>query len=179
MTRRRFLKSAAALLWLPSIQSLRLAPAWAEGTAARQTPARVRPGDPAWPSDASWKRLNQEVGGRLITVHSPLGVCQDDPNSPPCRDVFTALRACLKRSCSGCEPPHHQVDHGDPDPGLGRLRQGLEVFTQPPRAIEPAECALHDPAPLQHLKALGVPGRFTITRLRCSMAATQATSLPA
>jgi FAD binding domain len=92
MTRRRFLKRAAALLWLPSIQSLRLAPAWAEGTAARQAPARVRPGDPAWPSDASWHRLNREVGGRLITVQSPLGVCQDDPNSPACRDVFTALK---------------------------------------------------------------------------------------
>jgi FAD binding domain len=86
------LKGAAALPWLPSIQSRRLALAWAEGTAARQAPARVRPGDPAWPSDASWHRLNREVGGRLITVQSPLGVCQDDPNSPACRDVFTALK---------------------------------------------------------------------------------------
>src|SRR5262245_43853854 len=92
MTRRRFLQSAAALLGLPSLPSRRLAPAWAEGTAARQAPARVRPGDPAWPFDASWKRLHQEVGGRLIPVHSPLGVCQDAPHSPACRDVVTALR---------------------------------------------------------------------------------------
>jgi class 3 adenylate cyclase len=70
------------------------------------------------------------------------------------------LRACLKRSPSGCETPHHQVDHGDPNPRLGRLRQGFEVFTQPPRAIEPAKCAFHDPAPLQDLKTLGAPGAF-------------------
>jgi hypothetical protein len=75
MHRRRFLKGAAALPWLPSLRSLMLAPAWAEGTAARQAPSRVRPGDPAWPSAASWDRLNREVGGRLITVQSPLGVC--------------------------------------------------------------------------------------------------------
>jgi hypothetical protein len=71
-----------------------------------------------------------------------------------------ALRACLKRSRSGCETPHHQVDHGDSDPRLGGLRQGLEVFTQPPRAIEPAEGAFHDPAPLHDLKTSGVPRAF-------------------
>src|SRR5262249_22591341 len=61
---------------------------------------------------------------------------------------------------SGCETPHHQLNHGDPDPCLGRLRQGLKVFTQPARAIEPAESAFDDPAPLHHLKTLGVPGAF-------------------
>ncbi len=70
------------------------------------------------------------------------------------------LRACLKRSRSGCQTPHHQLNHGDPDPCLGRLRQGLKVFTQPPRAIEPAESAFDDPTPLHHLKTSGVPGAF-------------------
>src|SRR5262249_18615173 len=51
------------------------------------------------------------------------------------------LRACLKRSCFGCQTPHHQLNHGDSDPCLGRLRHGLKVFTQPPRTIEPAERA--------------------------------------
>jgi hypothetical protein len=68
------------------------------------------------------------------------------------------VRACLKRSCPGCETPHHQVDHGNPDPRLGRLRQGFEVFTQSPLAIEPAEGTLDDPAPLQDLKTLGMLG---------------------
>jgi hypothetical protein len=73
---------------------------------------------------------------------------------------FASLRACLKRSRSGCQTPHHQLNHGDPNPCLGRLRQGLEVFTQPPRAIEPAKGAFDDPAPLHHVKALGMLGAF-------------------
>jgi hypothetical protein len=50
--------------------------------------------------------------------------------------------------------------YGNPDPRLGRLWQGCEVFTQPPRAIEPAKCTFNDPAPLHHLKALGMPRAF-------------------
>jgi hypothetical protein len=92
MTRRRFLKGAAALPLLPSIRLSMLAPAWAEGTAAHQAPSRVRPGDPAWPSEASWDGLNREAGGRLIKVQAPLGVCQDDPHSTSCSDVLKELR---------------------------------------------------------------------------------------
>jgi restriction system protein len=54
-------------------------------------------------------------------------------------DPRVVLRACLKRSRSVYKTPDHQMDHGDPDPRLGRLRQRLKVFTQPPRAIEPAK----------------------------------------
>src|SRR5262245_59744732 len=32
---------------------------------------RTRPSDAAWPSQAAWKRLNDEVGGNLLPVHSP------------------------------------------------------------------------------------------------------------
>src|SRR6516164_2793814 len=71
-----------------------------------------------------------------------------------------SLRACLKRSRSGCEMPHHQVDHGNPDPCFGGGGHGLEVFAQSLQAMEPAERAFHNPAPLQNLKALGVPGAF-------------------
>src|SRR5262249_53362712 len=35
-----------------------------------------------------------------------------------------------------------------------------EVVTQPTRAIEPAEGAFHDPAPLYDLKTLGMPRAF-------------------
>jgi putative transposase len=41
------------------------------------------------------------------------------------------LRACLKRSGFRCQTPHHQLNHGNPDPRFGGLGQGLEVFTQP------------------------------------------------
>ena len=70
------------------------------------------------------------------------------------------VRACLKRSRSGCQTPHHQLNHGNPHPCLGGLGQRLEVFTQPARAIQPAKRALDDPAPLHHPKALRVPGAF-------------------
>jgi len=91
MTRRRFLKGAAALPWLLCMRSPRLVPAWAEGTAVSQLPSRVRPGDQAWPAAASWDRLNRDVGGHLIKVQSPLGVCQAEPYSTSCHDVFKAL----------------------------------------------------------------------------------------
>src|SRR4029434_4023933 len=81
-------------------------------------------------------------------------------SASPGKRVTRVLRACLKRSRSRCEPPHHQVDHGDSDPRLRGLRQGLKVFTEPPRAIEPAEGTFHDPAPLHDLKSLGVPRAF-------------------
>jgi FAD/FMN-containing dehydrogenase len=42
------------------------------GAAAQAQPKmRVRPGDPAWPSDAAWDELNRQVEGRLIKVPSP------------------------------------------------------------------------------------------------------------
>jgi len=75
-------------------------------------------------------------------------------------NAIVTLRACLKRSCSSSKTSHHQLDHGNPHPRLGRLRQGFEVFTQPPRAIEPAEGAFDDPAPLHDVKPSGVPRAF-------------------
>ena len=62
------------------------------------------------------------------------------------------LRACLKRSHFSCKTPYHQLNHSDSDPRLGRFGQGLKVFTEPPRAIEPAKRAFDDPTPL--VKAL-------------------------
>jgi FAD/FMN-containing dehydrogenase len=63
MNRRELLKRAAAIS------------AIATGCAPLRRPAepfrRVRPGDPAWPSDASWEGLSREVGGRLIKLETP------------------------------------------------------------------------------------------------------------
>jgi hypothetical protein len=44
-----------------------------------ETIRRVRPGDAAWPSEASWDGLRQAVGGRLIQVESPLTACRMAP----------------------------------------------------------------------------------------------------
>ena len=45
---------------------------------------RVRPSDPSWPTSASWEKLKQQVGGRLIPVSSPLAPCLDAPDSAAC-----------------------------------------------------------------------------------------------
>jgi FAD/FMN-containing dehydrogenase len=52
----------------------------------------VRPGDPEWPSEASWNRLNQEVGGQLIKVQSPLTACLEGLPEPNCADLFKRLK---------------------------------------------------------------------------------------
>jgi site-specific DNA recombinase len=36
-----------------------------------------------------------------------------------------------EKSDSGCQTPHHQLNHGNPYPRFGGLGQGLKVFTQP------------------------------------------------
>jgi FAD/FMN-containing dehydrogenase len=81
MDRRSFLKGTLAL---PGV-------AWAQAAPAGPV-SRVRPGQPGWPSEASWDGLNRDVGGRLIKVQSSLGVCRDSPNGAACRDVFKGLK---------------------------------------------------------------------------------------
>jgi FAD/FMN-containing dehydrogenase len=61
-------------------------------SAAAQPKARVRPGDPAWPSDESWAELSREVEGRLIKVRSPLAGCVDAPSDAACAQVFKELK---------------------------------------------------------------------------------------
>jgi hypothetical protein len=90
MNRRRLLRTAARavpLLAGPFGWSLART-----GAAAPRTLSRVRPGDPAWPSEASWDRLSRDVGGRLVKVRSPLAACADAPSSPACAQVFKDLK---------------------------------------------------------------------------------------
>src|SRR5215813_8646362 len=56
------------------------------------TGRRVRPSDPSWPSAASWEQLNREVGGRLISVQSPLAACSDAADSATCQEVLSNLK---------------------------------------------------------------------------------------
>jgi FAD/FMN-containing dehydrogenase len=80
-------RAAVALGVLPVLRrSLRVA--FAENAPAR----RVRPSDPAWPSHASWAKLNEAVGGGLIKVNSPLNACREAPDTAACGDLFTKLK---------------------------------------------------------------------------------------
>jgi FAD/FMN-containing dehydrogenase len=88
MNRRRLLQTLAAAIPFLGIGWPALAPAPAMAT-ARQ---RVRPGDPAWPTDASWDWLSRAVGGRLEKVRSPLAACLEAPGSAECEQLFKALK---------------------------------------------------------------------------------------
>jgi FAD/FMN-containing dehydrogenase len=91
MNRRGLLQRAAVTIpFLSGIWSRVLGPARGQG--AVQSQSRVRPGDPAWPSEASWDRLSRDVGGRLVKVRSPLAACTDAPSSLACEQVFKDLK---------------------------------------------------------------------------------------
>jgi hypothetical protein len=90
MSRRTLLRSFAAM---PLVSSL--SPPWraaAPAAAAARSGARVRPGDPGWPTETDWERLNKAVGGQLIKVQSPLAACATAPDSAACAEVFKKLK---------------------------------------------------------------------------------------
>ena len=91
VNRRHFLKSAAAIPVF-AIGCSPLSKTSARRTASGASVRRVRPGDPAWPSAASWERLSREVEGRLIKVQSPLTVCQNAGSSGACSEVLRKLK---------------------------------------------------------------------------------------
>ena len=88
MNRRTLLARAAEALGVLPVLRRSLRVAFAENAPAR----RVRPSDPAWPSHASWAKLNEAVGGRLIKVNSPLNACRETPDTAGCGDLFTKLQ---------------------------------------------------------------------------------------
>ena len=89
MKRRRFLATVAAL----GLGCSTTARGRGSGGAGATAPfRRVRPGEPGWPSPASWEQLRAEVGGRLGELRSPLDVCRGDPGGNACSEVFRALR---------------------------------------------------------------------------------------
>src|SRR5215469_16103238 len=93
MHRRTLLKQAATVPLLAS--ALAFPPSTAKAESAPTVMSRggrVRPRDPAWPSEADWARLKGAVGGRLIKVQSPLAVCRDAADSAACGETPRNLR---------------------------------------------------------------------------------------
>lgn len=74
------------------------ASAWPSGLLRAAEPgasaafSRVRPSDPAWPSEALWRQLDDAVGGRLIRVKSPLVACREAPADVACAQLFKAIQ---------------------------------------------------------------------------------------
>jgi FAD/FMN-containing dehydrogenase len=96
MNRRTLLKRFAAIPLLPILWPRLLAEAQAPVSTAkpvtRAGTRRVRPSDPEWPNAASWEKLNQQVGGQLIKVQSPVSECKSAPGSPACQDVLKTFQ---------------------------------------------------------------------------------------
>jgi FAD/FMN-containing dehydrogenase len=86
-TRRRLLHIATAAPLFPAIWFSLLAPKRAAAAPAAPR-SRVRPGDPAWPSEQRWRQLGEQVGGALIKVQSPLARCLAAPAGPACAQLF-------------------------------------------------------------------------------------------
>src|ERR1700734_1311936 len=61
-------------------------------SAAPQPQARVRLGDPAWPSEASWDQLDRDVGGRLVKVRSPLADSVGGTPDAACEQIFKGVK---------------------------------------------------------------------------------------
>ena len=86
MNRRTLLKHLGSL---PLLSALEPYLSFAKSTPGPKS--RVRPGDSGWPSAASWDKLRQQVGGRLIPVEFPLNVCKSGPQGPACEALWKDL----------------------------------------------------------------------------------------
>jgi FAD/FMN-containing dehydrogenase len=106
-----------------------LCKAGAERLAASAPSRRVRPGDPGWPSVASWEELKQQVGSRLIKVQSPLSACQNAPTSEACREVFKKLKN-----------PYYIGD----EPGLTQTSGWVDAWTSAPSVYAVAATKAED-----------------------------------
>src|SRR4051812_7959417 len=84
-TRRSLWQAAAVLPLAPLLPPI----AWAAPASAR---ARVRPGEPGWPSSMQWQQLKEQVSGRLIEVRSPLAACRATPASAECAQLFKSMK---------------------------------------------------------------------------------------
>ncbi|MBT9465595.1 FAD-dependent oxidoreductase [Hydrogenophaga sp.] len=89
-SRRRLLRIAAAMPifaghWLTGLFSK-------SAIAAPVTGARVRPGDPSWPTESRWRQLGEQVGGALIRVRSPLVECLNAASGAACTQLFKAVK---------------------------------------------------------------------------------------
>lgn len=84
MNRRAFLKAAGSMLLLPMLP--------ASLFAASAPTRRVRPTDPAWPSEADWDKLKAQVDGNLIPVEFPISALKNDPNGAAARQLLKNFR---------------------------------------------------------------------------------------
>ena len=92
MNRRDFFRRLAAIPLLPVLSRRSAISTQAAVRLANSSARRVRPSDPSWPTAESWEKLNQDVGGHLIQVQSPLVACAKGSDSTSCQEVIKNLQ---------------------------------------------------------------------------------------
>lgn len=83
MKRRRFVEAAVSLPFVSRV---------GRASASTMPLARIRPGDPGWPSRARWNRLREQTGERPLAVKSPFDVCRMDPTGVDGVELFRSLK---------------------------------------------------------------------------------------
>ena len=87
MKRRLLLKAAA----LPVAALAPLGDVWSAAVRTTGASARVRPGQPGWPTAARWQGLRQAVGGRLVQLGAPFAACAPTPIAQACSEALAQL----------------------------------------------------------------------------------------
>ena len=118
MNRRELLKAIAAIPFFGTIFDV-LTPSLAEARTPIFLRSRVRPSHPRWPSEATWARLDRDVGGRLLKLQSPFTDCGTTPAGAACGDALKHLKN-----------PYYVGDQ----PALTQTSGWLDAWTSQPRA---------------------------------------------
>lgn len=91
VTRRQIIRHLATLPALTLPDWLNMS-GKASATTTQPAFSRVRPSDPKWPAAASWEKLKQDVGGRLIKVQPLLAACTRSVDSAACQDILEEVK---------------------------------------------------------------------------------------
>ncbi|MBI3283589.1 MAG: FAD-binding oxidoreductase [Burkholderiales bacterium] len=90
--KRRFLLKMAAIPAIPFALSGGLArTAWGATASKKGVLSRVRPGEPGWPSAASWDSLKKNVAGQFIKLDPFFAGCAAAASGPACNEALAHL----------------------------------------------------------------------------------------
>jgi len=102
---------------LKAILSAALLPMMPQRLRADANFSRRRPSDAGWPSRAAWQRLNEAVGGNLISKGDPLAALRTDPTGVDARRLAEDLKN-----------PYYIGD----EPGLTQTLGWVDAWTSQP-----------------------------------------------
>jgi FAD/FMN-containing dehydrogenase len=92
MNRRSFFRRLVSIRLLPFLWRSSARSTEAAVKVGGSRVPRVRPSDPSWPTAESWEKINEEVGGHLIRVESPLAACANGLDGSACQEVLKNLQ---------------------------------------------------------------------------------------